>query len=162
MSVVTEEIRAKAEVYYGDEIGQQKTKFFLKEAELPNGLLPLKNIEECGYVKETGFVWVKQKEKTEYKFEKIGDLTSYAKMVTAYVEQKKIRKLTGVKVRELLLWITLTDIHVNDPPSDDKITFKSSVGISKTFPVSAFQIEDNDDQGGMEAATANQGNVVEI
>lgn len=38
---------------------------------LPNGLLPLKDMEECGYVKETGFVWLKQKKKTEHKFEKI-------------------------------------------------------------------------------------------
>ncbi|XP_042516664.1 uncharacterized protein LOC122090955 [Macadamia integrifolia] len=162
MSVVTEEIRAKAEVWCGDEMGQQKTKFFLKEAGLPNGLLPLKNILECGYVEETGFVWVKQKEKIEHKFEKIGDLTSYATEVTAYVEPKKIRKLTGVKVRELLLWITLTDIYVNDPPSDDKISFKSSVGISKTFPVAAFQVAENDGQGGVGVATAKEGAVVEI
>ncbi|KAJ4968692.1 hypothetical protein NE237_015393 [Protea cynaroides] len=165
MSLVTEEIRAKAEVYYGEEICQQKTKYFLKEAGLPNGLLPLKDIEECGYVKETGFVWLKQKNKIEHKFEKIGKVTSYANNVTAYVEPKKIRKLTGVKVKELLLWITLTNIYVNDPPSDDKITFKSSAGICKTFPVSAFQIEEKYDQGTATAtatATIEQGKVVEI
>ena len=44
MSVVTQEIKGKAdEVYHGDEIG------------LPNGLLPLKHMEQRGIVRDTGF-----------------------------------------------------------------------------------------------------------
>lgn len=141
MSIVTEEIRAKAELYRGDEICQEKSKFLLKEVGLPNGLLPLNDIEECGYVKETGFVWLKQKKSITHKFEKIGKLVSYATEVTAVVESNKIKKLTGVKTKELLIWISLSDIYVDDPPTG-KITFQTPAGLSRSFPVSAFQIEE--------------------
>ncbi|KAA8545269.1 hypothetical protein F0562_020053 [Nyssa sinensis] len=141
MSLITEEIKAKAEVYYGDEICQEKSKFLLTEMGLPNGLLPLSDMEECGYVKETGFVWLKQKKKTDHKFEKIGRLVSYGTEVTAIVEPKKIKKLTGVKTKELLVWVTLCDIYVDDPPTG-KITFKTPTGLFRTFPVSAFEIEE--------------------
>ena len=72
MALVTEEIKSKAEVYYGDELGQQKSKELLKEIGMPNGLLPLKDIKECDYLRETGFVWLKQKKSSTHKFEKIG------------------------------------------------------------------------------------------
>ncbi|CAI0472212.1 unnamed protein product [Linum tenue] len=73
MSLVTEEIRAKAtEVYNGDEICQAKSKELLKEIQLPNGLLPLHDIVECGINSETGFVWLKQKKSITHKFDKIG------------------------------------------------------------------------------------------
>lgn len=141
MSLVTEEIRAKAELYRGDEICQEKSKFLLTEIGLPNGLLPLHDIEECGYVKETGFVWLKQKKSITHKFEKIGKLVSYATEVTAVVEPNRIKKLTGVKTKELLIWITLSDIYVDDPPTG-KITFQTPAGLSRCFPVSAFQVEE--------------------
>ncbi|PIN24987.1 hypothetical protein CDL12_02273 [Handroanthus impetiginosus] len=141
MSLVTDEIRASAtEMYSGDGICQVKSKFLLTEVGLPNGLLPLKDIEECGYVKETGFVWLKQKNKCDHKFDKIGKLVQYAKEVTAYVEPNRIKKLTGVKVKELLLWINLSEIYVDDPPTG-KITFKTPAGLFRTFPVSAFEID---------------------
>ncbi|KAJ4719316.1 Protein of unknown function, DUF538 [Melia azedarach] len=141
MSQVTEEIKAKAELYHGDAICQEKSKFLLKEVGLPNGLLPLHDIEECGYVKETGFVWLKQKKSITHKFEKIGKLVTYATEVTAVVESNKIKKLTGVKTKELLVWISLSDIYVDDPPTG-KITFKTPSGLSRSFPVSAFEIEE--------------------
>ncbi|KAL6324087.1 hypothetical protein AAG906_006358 [Vitis piasezkii] len=141
MALVREEIKANAEVYHGDEICQEKSKLLLTEVGLPNGLLPLQDIEECGYVRETGFVWLKQKKKTIHKFEKIGKLVSYEPDITAYVEQNKIKKLTGVKTKELLLWITLSDIYVDDPPTG-KITFKTPAGLFRSFPVSAFELED--------------------
>ena len=142
MSLVTEEIRASAsEIYYGNDICQEKSKSLLKEMGLPNGLLPLEDMVECGYVKDTGFVWLKQKKKSEHKFQKIGRLTSYATEVTAYVEPNKIKKLTGVKAKELLIWVTLSDIYVDDPPTG-KITFKSTTGLSRSFPESAFEVEE--------------------
>lgn len=141
MSLVTEEIRAKAELYRGDEICQEKSKFLLTEIGLPNGLLPLHDIEECGYVKETGFVWLKQKKSITHKFEKIGKLVSYATEVTAVVEPNRIKKLNGVKSKELLIWITMSDIYVDDPPTG-KITFQTPAGLSRSFPVSAFQVEE--------------------
>ncbi|GMN44061.1 hypothetical protein TIFTF001_013266 [Ficus carica] len=142
MSLVTEEIKAKAEVYHGDEICKEKSMELLREVGLPNGLLPLTDIEECGIVRETGFVWLKQKKSINHKFEKIGKLVSYATEVTAIAEQNKIKKLTGVKTKELLLWITLSDIYVDDPPTG-KITFKTPTGLFRSFPVSAFEVEED-------------------
>ncbi|KAF5746698.1 hypothetical protein HS088_TW06G00871 [Tripterygium wilfordii] len=141
MSLVTEEIKAKAEYYSGDEICQLKSKELLIEIGMPNGLLPLRDIEECGYVRETGFVWLKQKNSITHKFEKIGRYTTYGTEVTATVEQHKIKKLTGVKSKELLIWLTIGDIYIDDPASG-KITFKTPAGLSRTFPVSAFQVEE--------------------
>ncbi|RDX75291.1 hypothetical protein CR513_44843, partial [Mucuna pruriens] len=141
MSLVTAEIKAKSEVYHGDELCQEKSKLLLKEVGLPNGLLPLKDIEECGYEKESGFVWLKQKKTINHKFDKIGKLVSYATEITAYVEVGKIKKLTGVKTKELLVWLTLNEIYVDDPPSG-KITFKIPSGLFRTFPVSAFEIQE--------------------
>lgn len=141
MSLVTEDLRAKAdELYHGDAICQEKSQFLLTEMGLPNGLLPLKDIEECGYVKDAGFVWLKQKKSLTHKFDKIGKLVSYAPEITATIEKGKIKKLTGVKTKELLVWVTLSDIFVDDPPTG-KITFKTPAGLFRTFPVSAFEIE---------------------
>ncbi|KAJ6737770.1 T31J12.3 PROTEIN-RELATED [Salix viminalis] len=149
MSLVTEEIKAKAEVYYGDEMGKEKSQELLREVGLPNGLLPLHDIIECGIVRETGFVWLKQKKSMTHKFEKIGKLASYGTEVTAYVEKNKIKKLTGVKTKELLLWVTLSDIYLNDPPTG-KITFQTPTGLYRTFPETAFVVEEK----GKAAATA--------
>ncbi|TYH34690.1 hypothetical protein ES332_D13G142400v1 [Gossypium tomentosum] len=122
MSLVTEEIKASAsEVYRGDEICQVKSKSLLEEMGMPRGLLPLKDIEECG-------------------FEKIGKPVSYATEVTAVIEKNRIKKLNGVKSKELLIWVTLSDIYVDDPATG-KITFKTPAGLSRSYPVSAFEIE---------------------
>lgn len=122
---------------------QEKSKLLLKEVGLPNGLLPLKDMEECGIVRETGFVWLKQKKSSTHKFEKIGKLVSYEPLVTAYVEPGKIKKLNGVKTKELLIWVSLSDICVDDPPTG-KITFKTPAGLFRSFPVSAFVIEEEE------------------
>ncbi|CAA0834648.1 Protein of unknown function- DUF538 [Striga hermonthica] len=142
MSLVTDEIRAAAsERYEGDEICREKSRQLLTEMNLPNGLLPLKDMSECGYVKDTGFVWLRQKASSEHRFEKIGRPVRYAAEVTAYVEPNRIRKLTGVKTKELLLWVNLSEISVDDPPTG-KITFKTPAGLSRSFPVEAFQIDE--------------------
>ncbi|KAH7666586.1 At5g01610-like protein [Dioscorea alata] len=140
--MITEELKAKAEYYYGDEKCQEKSKFLLQEVGLPRGLLPLKDIIECGYVEETGFVWLKQKKKIEHCFEKIGKLVSYAPEITAFVEKGKIKKLTGVKTKELLLWVTLSEISL-DEPHTGKLVCKTSAGLFRTFPASAFELEDD-------------------
>lgn len=146
MSIITEEIRSAAsEMYRGDEICQEKSKFLLTEMGLPNGLLPMRDIVEVGYVKDTGFVWLIQKKKCDHRFEKIGRPVQYGVEVTAYVEQKRIKKLTGVKAKELMMWMTICDISVDDPPTG-KITFKSPTGFSRSFPVSAFELEEEEEK----------------
>ncbi|XP_023550449.1 uncharacterized protein LOC111808593 [Cucurbita pepo subsp. pepo] len=142
MSVITEEVKGKAdEVYYGDKVSQEKTRLLLKEVGLPNGLLPLKDIIECGYVKESGFVWMKQKKAITHKFHKIGKQVTYAKEVTANVEKNRVKNLTGVKAKEVLIWLTLSEIYVDDPPTGN-ITFQIPAGLSRAYPVDAFEIEE--------------------
>ncbi|RAL52708.1 unnamed protein product [Cuscuta campestris] len=139
-SLITKEIRESAtEFYEGDEKCQEKAKFLLTEMKLPNGLLPIKDMEECGYVKDTGFVWLKSKKRTDHKFEQIGRSVQYATEVTAIIEPGRIKKLTGVKAKELMLWLTITEISTDDPPTG-KIHFKSTTGLSRTFPTSAFEL----------------------
>ena len=136
MSMVTEELKAKADVYYGDKVCREKFSLLLAEIGLPGGLLTIQDIKECGYVKEIGFVWLKLEKKREHRFDNI--LVRYDSVVTAYVEPKKIKNLTGVKARDFLVWFTLTEIYVKGSPQGSVITFKSIVGLSMSFPVSLF------------------------
>jgi hypothetical protein len=62
---------------------------------------------------------------------------SYDVEVTGYVQAKRIKKLKGVKAKELMLWPPVNEITVDDPPTG-KIHFKSLAGVTKTFPVEAF------------------------
>ena len=136
--------REGAEIYHGAELCKQKSMELLEEVQLPRGLLPLQ-LEEVGYNRETGFVWLKQKKRIDHSFKKIGRLVSYAPEVTAFVENRRMKKMTGVKSKELLIWITLSDMYIDDPASG-KITFKTPSGLSRTFPVSAFEPEEEDQQ----------------
>ncbi|KAI3969367.1 hypothetical protein MKW92_027072 [Papaver armeniacum] len=147
-SKVIEEMKPKAEVHYGAEICKEKVKEFLKVHELPNGLLPLHDIDECGFVRETGYFWFKRKYKLEYKFENLDRLVSYATAVTGYAENKKLKKVTGIKTKELLIWITVNELTVSGDEKDDKkksgskITFKTPTGLYRSFSVSNFTIEE--------------------
>ncbi|KAF6165877.1 hypothetical protein GIB67_012774 [Kingdonia uniflora] len=143
MTLITEDIKAKAEIFYGAEICGEKAKELLAEMKLPNGLLPVDSIDECGYVRESGFFWFKRQMKKEFKFKSTGKLISYAREVSGYAETNKIKKLSGVKSKELSLWISVHEINVHDPPNG-KITFKASAGLTKTFSVSAFEISDGE------------------
>ncbi|KAK8935515.1 hypothetical protein KSP39_PZI013721 [Platanthera zijinensis] len=133
--------REGAEIYHGDDICKKKSIELLEQVNLPRGLLPLNELEEVGYNRETGFVWLKQKKRVDHSFKKIGRLVSYAPEVTAFVEDRRMKKMTGVKSRELLIWITLTDMYI-DGSDSEKITFKTPAGLSRTFPVSAFELEE--------------------
>ncbi|PIN19574.1 hypothetical protein CDL12_07741 [Handroanthus impetiginosus] len=122
----------------GHEEGLKMAISLLKEFELPKGLLPLANVVEVGFVRRTGYMWIQQQNKVEHKFKMISKLVSYDTEITGYVEKKRIKKLKGVKAKELMLWPPVSDITVDDPPTG-KILFKSLAGITKTFPVEAFE-----------------------
>ncbi|KAJ9535998.1 hypothetical protein OSB04_un000840 [Centaurea solstitialis] len=137
MSPITPEIRASAEIITGHDVCKEKIKTLLKEFELPSGLMPLEDIEELGRVKDTGLMWVKQKKSILHKFEKAGKTVQYGPEITGYVEKRKIKKMTGSKSKELFLWIGVTEIVVDGPPAN-KITIKTTTGISQTFPKEYF------------------------
>ncbi|KAL2902907.1 hypothetical protein RDABS01_027989 [Bienertia sinuspersici] len=133
--------RAGAEVVHDPEECQKRSLELLEEMGFPKGVLPLKNLVECGRVRETGFVWMKQSAPSEHYFEGSKTLTSYATEVTSYVEKGKMRKMTGVKSKQLLMWVTITEMRV-DIPCSGKIHFKSVVGIGKSFAITDFMTEE--------------------
>lgn len=136
--------KAKAEVYYGDEACQLCAQLLLREAGLPNGLLPLEDLTECGYVQETGYVWLKQGRRVDHVFRSLGRLVSYGAEITGYAEKGRIRKVKGIKTRELMLWVPVEEIALDDDPATGKLVCKSIAGITKTFPASAFHIPEKE------------------
>ncbi|GAA0163272.1 hypothetical protein Leryth_018375 [Lithospermum erythrorhizon] len=121
----------------GHEEGIKMAVSILEEFELPTGLLPLADVVEVGFVRSTGYMWLVQKKKIEHNFKMIKKLVSYDTEIYGFVEKKRIKKLKGVKAKELMLWPPVSEIIVDDPPTG-KVHFKSLAGITKTFPVEAF------------------------
>ncbi|XP_010546955.1 PREDICTED: uncharacterized protein LOC104818870 isoform X1 [Tarenaya hassleriana] len=139
--MVTEAVRAKAEICHGDKNCRDKFSSWLSETGLPNKLLTFHEIEECGRVKETGFVWIKQRKKPEeekeLRFENVA--VCLEEEVSAFLEPNKIKNLRGVKAKELWVWISLCEVQVSR--SSSRITFKTHAGFSKSFPLSLFGVQ---------------------
>ncbi|KAK8924160.1 hypothetical protein KSP39_PZI019729 [Platanthera zijinensis] len=131
--------RDGAEVFHGDEACRKKSVELLEELCLPKGLFPLEDMEEFGYNRASGFIWLTQKKKKEHVFKQIKRAVSYAPEVTAIVEKYKLRKLTGVKTKELLLWLSVVEVYLEKPDSE-KLTFKTGTGLSDSFTASAFEL----------------------
>ncbi|XP_037494812.1 uncharacterized protein LOC105641682 [Jatropha curcas] len=104
----------------GHEEGLKLATSLLEEFGLPLGLLPLEDVIEV-----------------EHNFKMISKLVSYDSEITGYVSKKLIKKLKGVKAKELMLWPPIIEIIVDNPPTG-KIHFKRLASITKTFPVGAF------------------------
>ncbi|CAK8530909.1 unnamed protein product [Lathyrus sativus] len=138
---IIERQRDDAEIYKGEAICMQKTKLLLDEICLPRGLLPLDNVVEMGYNRVTGFVWLKQRGKKVHRYNDIGRTVSFDTEVTAFVEERLMRRVTGVKTKELFIWLPVTNIFIDDP-SSNKISFANSSGIARSFPLSAFALQE--------------------
>jgi len=54
-------------------------------------------------------------------------------------EKGKLGKITGVKIKELMLWINIVEVYVPEA-SPEKVTSKSSCGLSKTLDAAAFAL----------------------
>ncbi|XVF87172.1 hypothetical protein PTKIN_Ptkin18bG0097700 [Pterospermum kingtungense] len=130
----------EAEIYHGAALCKQKSMELLDLCRLPRGLLPLNDLVEVGRNQKTGFVWLKQQRSLEYRFKAIGRTVLYETEVTAYVEDRRMRRLTGVKTKELLVWLTISDISVDDS-NPGMITFANPTGLSRSFPITAFEAE---------------------
>ncbi|KAL6880499.1 hypothetical protein ACP4OV_012064 [Aristida adscensionis] len=140
MASQIESHRAGAKIVNGDAICKKKSLELLEELGLPNGLLPMEDIQEFGYNRTTGFMWLVQgKKKVEHTFKKIKQTVSYAAEVTAFAEKGKLRKITGVKTKELMLWLSVVEVYVPET-SPEKVTFKTGTGLSDTFDASAFAL----------------------
>lgn len=51
---------------------------------LPDGLLPVQDVIECGF-KETGYVWITQKKTIAHVFKQISKQVNYGEKITAYL-----------------------------------------------------------------------------
>ncbi|KAI3505325.1 hypothetical protein L1887_27404 [Cichorium endivia] len=129
--------RAGAEIVYGAEECHRHSIDLLEELGFPKGVLPLKDLVECGRVRKTGFVWMKQKAPYEHFFEGANSRVSYATEVTAYIEKCKMKKMTGIKSKQLLIWVPIVEMSMENEKSS-KIYFKTSVGVGKSFPTTAY------------------------
>ncbi|KAG2303950.1 hypothetical protein Bca52824_032601 [Brassica carinata] len=92
----------------------EKAKELLAIINLPTGLLPLKDMTEVGYKEQRGFI-----------HSAIGRKVTYDTEITAF---------------ELMIWVPVNDIFIKER-DPEKITFTNTTGLSRTFKVSAFQIE---------------------
>lgn len=136
-----EDQRAGAEIIYGAEDCYNHSLQQLRELGFPRGVLPLKDLEECGLVRETGFVWMKQKAPYDHFFVGTNTLVRYEKEVTAYLEKGKMKKMSGVKSKQFLLWVPIVEMSIEET-AKDKIYFKTPMGIGRSFPVTAFMDEE--------------------
>ncbi|KMZ58375.1 hypothetical protein ZOSMA_77G00340 [Zostera marina] len=134
-------LRQGTDTKHGGEACHKFSMDFLGELGFPKDVFPLKDLEECGRIHETGFVWMKRKTSSEHYFKGTGTRVSYAPEVTAYVEKNKMKRIVGIKCRQMMLWLPITEMSIED--SDAKrIYVKTSLGIGRSFPFSAFQNDD--------------------
>ncbi|VAI25181.1 unnamed protein product [Triticum turgidum subsp. durum] len=86
-------------------------------------------------------VEVLAEKKTEHTFKKVKQTVSYAGEVTAFVDPGKLRKITGVKTKELFLWLSVVEVSVVESvTAPGKVTFKTGTGLSDTFDAAAFAL----------------------
>ncbi|XP_042505530.1 uncharacterized protein LOC122082110 [Macadamia integrifolia] len=136
-----EEERAGAEIVRGKEASTRFSEELMKELGFPSGVFPTGEgeLEECGRVKATSFVWWKWKDPFEHFNIATNSKASYAAETTAYVEKGRMRKVTGVKAKQLMLRVSIVEMSIE---SNDKITFKTALGVGKSFPLTSFMNEE--------------------
>ncbi|XP_073269058.1 uncharacterized protein [Primulina huaijiensis] len=140
-----EDLRANAEIVHGAEECYKHSLKMLEELGFPRGVLPLKNLEECGLVRETGYVWMKQKAPYDHFFAGTNSVVRYDTEVTAIVEKGKMKKMSGVKSKQLLLWVPIVEMSIEES-TGNKIYFKTPVGIGRSFPITSFMDEEEKHQ----------------
>ncbi|KAK3156925.1 hypothetical protein QOZ80_2AG0113880 [Eleusine coracana subsp. coracana] len=135
--------REGAEVITGADACYAHSKEMLKALGFPGGVMPLRGLEECGLVRETGFVWMRQRAPYEHYFSGTGTRVRYDAEVTAYVEEGRMKRMTGVRSKQVMLWVPIVEMSL-DGAARDRIYFKSNVGIGRSFPVAAFADEEEE------------------
>ncbi|KAJ4766213.1 hypothetical protein LUZ62_076588 [Rhynchospora pubera] len=141
VAITKDDVRAGAEIIYGAEECYNHSMELLKALGFPEGVMPLKNLDEFGLVRKTGFVWMKQKAPYEHFFKGTNTKVRYeGDGLCRLVEDGKMKKMTGVKSKQMLLWVPIVEMSVEE---GQKIYFKSAIGIGRSFPASAFADEVN-------------------
>ncbi|CAN6177737.1 unnamed protein product [Urochloa humidicola] len=155
-TAATTKQREGADIVTGAEACYAHSKEMLKQLGFPGGVMPLRGLEECGWVRETGFVWMRQNAPYEHYFRGTGTRVRYDAEVTAYVEEGRMKRMTGVRSKQVMLWVPIVEMSL-DGDKRDKIYFKSNVGIGRSFPAAAFTDDDEEEkeEGGDKPAGAD-------
>ncbi|XP_058101097.1 uncharacterized protein LOC131245562 [Magnolia sinica] len=137
-----EKYRQAAEIYQGSAPCKKKSIELLEEMSLPKGILPLDDMIEIGHNRSAGFIWIRQKKKYEHVFRKIGRKVLYEAEITGFIQNRRMWKITGVKTKELLIWVSASEMYIEES-APEKLMVKGPAGLRMNFPVSAFELEEN-------------------
>ena len=121
---------------YGHDFSFDNAADLLESMGLPGGLLAMEDVLDCSFNKESGILWIRQKEKTQHYFRHIGRMVSFDTEIHVRVAHRHLHGLSGVKAKELFLWAPVSDVSVLD--DGERLKFRSYGGITKTFPAKAF------------------------
>ncbi|KAH7666033.1 At5g01610-like protein [Dioscorea alata] len=125
----------------GSNLCKKKCVKLLEKLHLPHGLLPLLDLLEVGRNKVTGFVWLWQQSMAMIRdFKKIKKMVSYAMEDMGSAEDCRMKRMIGVKSKELLIWFLIFDMLVANPEGE-KIAFKTTSRLGRAFPFFAFEEE---------------------
>ncbi|XP_015065502.1 uncharacterized protein LOC107010728 [Solanum pennellii] len=121
----------------GHEEGFKMMISLLEEFEFPLGIFPVADVIEVGFVKNTGYMWIKQAKKVEHKFKMFHTPASYDTEISGYIEKRRIKKVKGMKAKGPIVSPPVNEMIVDDPPNGN-IQFKGLAGISRTLPLEFF------------------------
>ncbi|VAH05261.1 unnamed protein product [Triticum turgidum subsp. durum] len=76
--------REGAEIITGAEACYEHSKELLKGLGFPGGVMPLRGLDECGLVRETG-----------------------------YVEEGRMKRMTGVRSKQMMLWVPIVEMSLD-------------------------------------------------
>ncbi|GMI72938.1 hypothetical protein like AT5G46230 [Hibiscus trionum] len=130
--------REGAEIYNEAGVCRQKVEELLDHFHIPKGLMPLTNLVEFGHNKTSGFIWLIQEKASKYMFKELG-ATSYGPEITGFIGDRELKSLTGIKSREMMIWVTLAHVIVDDTENAGKVTFSTTMGLSQTYPLTAIE-----------------------
>nr|KJB76943.1 hypothetical protein B456_012G113700 [Gossypium raimondii] len=102
--------------------------------------MPLNHLNEFGYKKTTRFIGLKQQKNFKYLFKELG-LTSYGAEITTLTRDFQLKRLTSVKSKEMMIWITLFDVFVDDTKVPRKIYFANLMGLPQSYPTTTVEDE---------------------
>ncbi|KAA3463772.1 DUF538 domain-containing protein [Gossypium australe] len=102
--------------------------------------MPLNHLNEFGYKKTTRFIGLKQENTFKYLFKELG-LNSYGAEITMLTGECQLKRLTGVKSKEMMIWITLFNVFVDDTKVPRKIYYANLMGLSQSYPATTIEDE---------------------
>ncbi|KAK4729417.1 hypothetical protein R3W88_022405 [Solanum pinnatisectum] len=130
--------RAGAEIAYGAEDCYSLIVKLSQDSGFPKGMLPLKYVEEFGYVSKTGFIWMKQKAPYQHYFSSIK--TRRRSLHTL----REMKKISGVKSKQLLLWVPTIEMSIIE--DQKKIYLKTLMGIGMSYPIIVFMTDEEKEE----------------